>query len=83
MVHHTKQIRTYFFSKVRSDLFFIYIYRITTKITNTAVDISIWPFNNIVGADTRPVFYEKIAVDQRFFNATLHYFGCFFQFHGA
>lgn len=23
MVHHTKQIRTYFFSKVRSDLFFI------------------------------------------------------------
>ena len=24
MVHHTKQIRTYFFSKVRSDLFFIF-----------------------------------------------------------
>ena len=25
MVHHTKQIRTYFFLKVRSDLFFIYL----------------------------------------------------------
>ena len=25
MVHHTKQIRTYFFLKVRSDLFFIFL----------------------------------------------------------
>ena len=28
MVHHTKQIRTYFFSKVRSDLFFYMVYLI-------------------------------------------------------
>ena len=33
MVHHTKQIRTYFFSKVRSDLLFIWIvyYKVTYK----------------------------------------------------
>ena len=28
MVHHTKQIRTYFFLKVRSDLFFYMVYLI-------------------------------------------------------
>ena len=36
--------------------------------TSAAADLSVQPFNDIVGADTSPVFAGKIAVGQRFFN---------------
>ena len=51
--------------------------------TGAAADLPVQPFNDVVGADTSPMFAGKIAVGQRFLNAILYLLGCFFQLHGA
>ena len=35
----------------------------------TATDLTVQPFNGIIGTDASPMFTRKIAVSQRFFNA--------------
>ena len=57
--------------------------RETANYTGAAADLPVQPFNDVVGADTSPIFAGKIALGQRFFNAILYLLGCFFQLHGA
>ena len=44
----------------------------------TATDLTVQPFNGIIGTDASPMFTGKIAVSQRFFNAVLHLLGSIF-----
>ncbi len=48
-----------------------------------AADFPVQPFNDIVGADTSPVFAGKVAVSQRFFDALLYLLSGFAQLHRA
>ncbi len=42
--------------------------------TGSAADLSVQSLNDIVGADTSPVFTREIAIGKRFLNAVLHLF---------
>ena len=57
--------------------------RETAHYTSTATDIPVEPLDDIVGADTCPVFTGEIAIGQRLFNAFPHLLGSHFQFYGA
>ena len=37
-----------------------------------AADLTVQPFNHVVGTDESPMLAWKVAVGQRFFNAILH-----------
>ena len=57
--------------------------RETANHTGAAANLPVQPFNDVVGADTSPMFAGKIAVGQRFFNAVLDLLGGLLQLHGA
>lgn len=57
--------------------------RETAHHTGAAADFPVKPFNDIIGADARPVFAGKIAVGKRLFDAIFYLLGGFFQFHGT
>ena len=46
-----------------------------------AADFAGQPFNDIVGADSRPVFRGEVAVSQRFFYTVLNLFSGFLALH--
>ena len=48
----------------------------TAHHSGTAANLPIQSLNDVVGADTSPIFFRKIAVGKRFFNAILHLPGC-------
>lgn len=49
----------------------------------SAADLTVQPFDHVVGADARPMLAGKIAVGQSFLNAVLDLLGSLLQFHGA
>ena len=49
--------------------------------TCPAADLTVQPFDHIVGADTRPVLAGKITAGQRLLDAVLDLLGSFLQLH--
>ena len=49
----------------------------------SAADLTVQPFDHVVGADARPMLAGKIAVGQSFLNAVLDLLGSLLQFYGA
>ena len=49
--------------------------------TGPAADLTVQPFDHVVGADARLVFAEKITVGQHFFNTVLDLLGSLLQLH--
>ena len=50
--------------------------------SGAAADLPVEPFNDIVGADTSPVFAGKVAVSQRLLNTSFNPLGSLAQLHG-
>ena len=55
--------------------------RETAHHARPAPDLTVQPFNGVVGADSRPVLRREVAVGQRFLNAVLHLLGGFLELH--
>ena len=51
--------------------------------SGAAADLPVEPFNDIVGADTSPVFAGKVAVSKRLFNAVFCLLCSLAQLHGT
>ena len=51
--------------------------------TGAPADLTVQPFDHVVGADARPVLAGEIAVGQRLLDAVLDLFGSLLQLHGA
>ncbi len=51
--------------------------------TGAPADLTVQPFNHVVGADARPMLAGKFAVSQRLLDAVLDLFGGLLQLHGA
>ena len=50
--------------------------------TGTAANLPVQSLNNVVGSNTSPMFWWKIAVSQSFLNAVLYLFSGLFRLHG-
>ena len=50
--------------------------------SGTATNLPVQSLNNVVGADTSPMFSWEIAVGKRLLNAILYLPGSFFELHG-
>ena len=51
--------------------------------SGAAADLPVEPFNDIVGADTSPVFAGKVAVSQSLLNTSFYLLGSLVQLHGT
>ncbi len=54
--------------------------RETAHYTSAAAYLPVQPLNDVVGANTSPVFAGKIAVGQRFLNTVLNFLAASFSF---
>ena len=59
------------------------VVRKTPHCTCTATYLPFQPFNDIVSADTSPVFAGKIAIGKRLLNAVFHLLSRLFQLHST
>src|SRR5699024_3872875 len=55
--------------------------RETSHYTSSAANLPVQSLNNVVGSNTSPVFWWKIAVSQSFLNAVFYLFSGLFQLH--